>query len=78
LFTLIIYILLIIERRWLSFTPNNNFSKFIILKYLRLVMAKEFERENDRFQIINPGKCKHVNMIGDVLFIYQKMKQMEH
>ena len=33
-------------------------------------MAKELERENDRFQIINPGKGKHVNMIGDVLSIY--------
>mgnify|MGYP003575274922 CR=1 FL=1 len=63
-------ILLIIERKCLSFTTNNDLSKFIILKYLRLVMAKELEREKDRFQIINPGKGKHVNMIGDVLSIY--------
>ena len=33
-------------------------------------MAKEFEGENDRFQIIKPGKGKHVNMIGDKLSIY--------
>ena len=41
-------------------------------------MAKEFDEENDRFQIIKPGKGKHVNMIGDILlFIYQIMKPME-
>jgi len=33
-------------------------------------MAKEFEEENDRLQIIKPGKGKHVNMIGDILSIY--------
>ena len=41
-------------------------------------MAKEFEGENYRFQILKPGKGKHVNMIGDILlFIYQRMKPME-
>jgi len=33
-------------------------------------MAKEFEGENHRFQIINLRKGKHVNMIWDVLSIY--------
>jgi quercetin dioxygenase-like cupin family protein len=33
-------------------------------------MTKEFEGENDSFQIIKPGKGKHVNMIGDILSIY--------